>query len=79
MTTTMPNWRNVPKVVLSAACAIATGAPQLVYGGYGNHDHLFFVFMVIVVIVKAILDIVMVVFNHDVRAYPLKSPDSPKQ
>ena len=47
------------KVVLSAACAIATGAPQLVYGGYGNHVHLFFVFVIIVVIVKIIVDVVM--------------------
>ena len=43
------------KVVLSAACAIATGAPQLVYGGYGNLGHLFFVFRIIVVIVKSSL------------------------
>ena len=46
------------KVVLSAACAIATGAPQLVYGGYGNHVHLFFIFRIIV---KIILDVVMVI------------------
>ena len=53
----------MPKVVLSAACAIATGAPQLVYGGYGSQTmcivHRFFVFVIIVVIVKIIVDVVM--------------------
>ena len=32
--------------------------PQLVYGGYGNHVHLFFVLRIIV---KIILDVVMVI------------------